>query len=195
MGRPVSNSHSPQNNEGEEGQVPFQMHLNDRIVYLSGEVTEHSIAQVIAGVLSLANQNHKAPITMVVSTYGGSVDEMFSLYDVIKYIPCPVHTVGLGKIMSAGVLLLASGEKGKRLIGRNARIMIHTVSGGSGGNVFDIVNEANEHVRQQKLMEELLVRETKMTSQALSKIMESKLDTYILPTEALKLGIVDKIIG
>jgi ATP-dependent Clp protease protease subunit len=85
--------------------------IPERIIYLSGEVNEHSIAQVIAGIVILANQDNRAPITLLVSTYGGSVDEMFSLYDVIKHVSCPIHTIGLGKVMSAGVLLLASGKK------------------------------------------------------------------------------------
>ena len=109
---------------------------NTRIVYLHGEVSEHSIAIVIAQLLHLANLNRN-PIYLVVSTYGGSVDEMFSLYDILKFLPCPVHTVALGKVMSAGVLLLASGVKGKRLIGGSSRIMVHPISGGVMGNVFE----------------------------------------------------------
>lgn len=178
-----------------EAQPLPQMHLNERIVYLNGEVNEHSISQVIAGLIALANHDQSAPITLVVSTYGGSVDEMFSLYDIIKYIPCPVHTVGLGKVMSAGVLLLASGKKGARVIGRNARLMIHPISGGAGGNVFEVVNETKEHVRQQKLMEDLLLKETSITKTLLEKIMKSGHDNYIMAEEAIKLGIVDKIIG
>src|SRR4051812_38599097 len=95
--------------EGLEQIILPSLQSNDRIVYLSGEVNEHTIANVIVQLLSMANQSNK-PIHLVVSTYGGSVDEMFSLYDAIKFLPCPVHTIGLGKIMSAGVLLLASGQ-------------------------------------------------------------------------------------
>lgn len=195
MGRSITNHASAGFGDIAEQQPLPQMHLNERIVYLNGEVNEHSISQVIAGLIALANHDQSAPITLVVSTYGGSVDEMFSLYDIIKYIPCPVHTVGLGKVMSAGVLLLASGKKGARVIGRNARLMIHPISGGSGGNVFEVVNETKEHVRQQNLMEELLLQETKMTKAFLDKVMISGHDNYIMATEAIKLGIVDKIIG
>lgn len=167
---------------------------NSRIVVLHGDVNEHTISQVIGQLLVLANQSRK-PIHMVVSTYGGSVDEMFSLYDTIKFLPCPVHTIALGKVMSAGVLLLAAGAKGKRLIGRSARIMMHPVSGGAIGNVFEVIHETKEHQRLHDLMVSALESETKMKRQAIEKIMKAGHDYYITADEAIKLGIVDRMVG
>jgi len=165
-----------------------------RIVFLHGDVNEHSISSVVMQLLQLANQNHK-PIHLVISTYGGSIDEMFSLYDTIKFLPCPVHTVAMGKVMSAGVLLLASGAKGKRMIGKSARIMIHPVTGGIWGNVFEAMNEAQEHVRLQEMLELAMVRETKLTQEKVSEIMKTCHDFYLTPEQAIEFGIVDKIIG
>jgi ATP-dependent Clp protease protease subunit len=167
---------------------------NARIVILYGEVSEQSISNNVAQLLHLAAQNHK-PIHLVVSSYGGSIDEMFSLYDTIKFLPCPVHTVALGKVMSAGVLLLAAGVKGKRMIGRSARLMIHPVSGGSYGTIFEVINETNEHKRLQDLLVSTLLRESKMTGDQIQKIMKAGYDYYLTPEEAVKFGIVDKIIG
>ena len=144
--------------------------------------------------LHLANQNHK-PIHLVISTYGGSVDEMFSLYDTIKFLPCPVHTIALGKVMSAGVLLLASGVKGKRMIGGSARIMIHPVSGGVLGNVFEAMNEMKEFERLQDLMVSALIKETKMKKEEIDKLMKAGHDFFLTPERAIQVGIVDKIIG
>jgi ATP-dependent Clp protease protease subunit len=144
--------------------------------------------------LGLANVNHK-PIYLVVSTYGGSIDEMFMLYDTLKFLPCPVHTVALGKVMSAGVLLIASGVKGKRMIVASALVMIHPVSGGVYGNVFEVANETSEQLRLQKLLIETLALETKMTVAQVEKIMKAGHDYYITAPEAVKLGIVDLIIG
>lgn len=199
MGRSVpQNSASPQasKNNSEESLQSITVHTGDsaRLVVLHGDVTESSISMVVAQLLHLASQNHK-PIHMVISTYGGSVDEMFTLYDTIKFLPCPVHTIALGKVMSAGVLLLASGAKGHRMIGRNARVMIHPVSGGAGGNVFEVMNESKEHKRLQDQMVDAIVRETKATKVQIDKIMTSGHDYYLLPDQAIKLGIVDKIIG
>jgi ATP-dependent Clp protease protease subunit len=174
--------------------LAFQQQSSARIVVLHGDVTEHTISAVIVQLLDLANQNHK-PIHLVISTYGGSVDEMFSLYDTIKFLPCPVHTIALGKVMSAGVLLLASGVKGKRMIGRSARIMIHPISGGAIGTVFDVMNEAKEHARLQELMMDALVKETKISKKKVQEIMKVGHDCYLTPDEAIKLGIVDKIVG
>ncbi|NBV29787.1 ATP-dependent Clp protease proteolytic subunit [bacterium] len=165
-----------------------------RIVVLYGGVSEQSIAATIVQLLYLANQNHK-PIHLVVSTYGGSVDEMFSLYDTIKFLPCPVHTIALGKVMSAGVLLLASGVKGKRMIGSSARLMMHPISGGFYGNVFESVNETNEHKRLHHLMTTALQKETNMSIEKIESIMKSGHDYYISAEDAIKLGIVDKVIG
>src|SRR5271166_4169287 len=120
--------HSESPLEGLEQLLVGQQPDNSRMVFLHGEVSENAIAQVIAQMLHLAHVGNE-PIHLILSTYGGSIDEMFSLYDTIKFLPCPVHTVALGKVMSAGVLLLAAGVKGKRMIGASARVMIHPVSG------------------------------------------------------------------
>lgn len=176
-------------------QIIMPNHSNqDRIVFLSGDVNEHSITSVIEQLLVSANQSRK-PIHLVVSTYGGSVDEMFSLYDVIKFLPCPVHTVGLGKVMSAGVLLLAAGTKGKRQLGRSARVMIHPVSGDVTGNIFEMMNEVAENQRLQSLMVDALTAESKMSKDQIIKMMKSGYDNYLTPAEAIKLGIVDRLIG
>jgi ATP-dependent Clp protease protease subunit len=193
MGRQVlSNS----KNNADESIVVQSLQTGDssRMVVLHGDVNEASISMVVAQLLHLASQNNK-PIHLVISTYGGSVDEMFMLYDTIKFLPCPIHTVALGKVMSAGVLLLASGTKGKRMIGKNARIMIHPVSGGVMGNIFEVINDTKEHKRLQDQMVDAIVKETNASKSKIEEIMKSGHDVYLLPEEAIQLGIVDKIIG
>lgn len=165
----------------------------DRIIYLSGDVDEQSILSVTAQLFSYAAQDCR-PIHLVISTYGGCVDEMFSLYDAIQFLPCPVYTIGLGKIMSAGVLLLACGAPGHRQIGENARVMIHSIRGACVGNVFDIINETEEMKNVQSRMNEFLAKHTKMSKQDVEKIMSSGRDRYVSADEALKLGIVDNIV-
>ena len=203
MGRSVENLNlskksksSKRADAGDDYHESSAIHSGDatRIVVLHGEVSEESISLVVAQLLVYASQSHK-PISLIISTYGGSVDEMFTLYDTIKFLPCPVHTIALGKVMSAGVLLLASGVKGKRMIGRNARIMIHPVSGGHQGNVFEVMNDTKEHKRLQDQMVSAIVKETKCPREDIEKIMTAGHDYYLLPEQAIKLGIVDKIIG
>jgi ATP-dependent Clp protease protease subunit len=120
---------------------------------------------------------------------------MFSLYDTIKFLPCPVHTIALGKVMSAGVLLLASGVKGKRMIGKSARIMIHPISGGVIGNVFEAMNEMKEFARLQELMTSALLSETTMKKEEIDDLMKAGHDCFLTPEQAVKLGIVDRVIG
>lgn len=195
MGRSVQNSYAGKRADGDGSQqVAVQLGDSSRLVVLHGDVNESSISMVVAQLLHLASQNHN-PIHLVISTYGGSVDEMFTLYDTIKFLPCPVHTIALGKVMSAGVLLLASGTKGKRMIGRNARIMMHPVSGGVMGNVFEVINDTKEHKRLQEQMVRAIVKETTSTKAEVEKIMASGHDCYLLPDQAIKMGIVDKVIG
>lgn len=167
----------------------------ERIVYLSGDVNEHTISNVIMQLVTLANQSNGKPIHTFISTYGGSVDEMFSLYDTIKFLPCSVRTIGMGKIMSAGVLLLAAGEKGHRQIGRSARVMIHPISSGFAGNIFELQAEVAEAQRLQNLMVDRLSAETKMPPDQIRQLMKAGHDTYLTPTEAIKLGIADKLVG
>lgn len=196
MGRSVTAAYSKKVNGIEDVYYSNGMSsaTDDRLVILHGEVNEHSISSIIAQLLHLANQNHK-PIHLVISTYGGSVDEMFSLYDTIKFLPCPVYTIALGKVMSAGVLLLASGIKGKRMIGRSARIMIHPISGGVLGNVFEAMNEIKEFERLQQLMTNALLTETNMKKEQIDSLMKAGHDCFLTPEEAITMGIVDKIIG
>jgi len=196
MGRQVNALYKNKSNSIEDSYYASSLAQgsDDRLVVLHGEVNEHSISNVIVQLLHLANQNHK-PIHLVISTYGGSVDEMFSLYDTIKFLPCPIHTIALGKVMSAGVLLLASGVKGKRMIGRSARIMIHPISGGVLGNVFEAMNEMKEFERLQELMVSALMAETKIKKEEVNKLMKAGHDFFLTPEQAIKMGIVDKIIG
>ena len=142
-----------------------------RTVGLMGDVGEEQVAELVHGILYLNETNrglereHRKPIKFYISTYGGSADDMFALYDVMKEIQkeTDIYTIGLGKVMSAGVLLLASGTPGRRLIGRNCRIMVHSVQAGNHGNLFDLVNELEAIEALQDMYIEALVQNTKMT--------------------------------
>jgi len=195
MGRSTSSTASGRADGEDSSQIVLvQAGDSSRMVVLHGDVNEQSISMVVAQMLHLASLNHK-PIHLIISTYGGAVDEMFMLYDCIKFLPCPVHTVALGKVMSAGVLLLASGTKGHRMIGKSARIMIHPISGGAIGNVFEVMNSSKEQQRLQDQMVDAMVKETTTSRTDLAKLMKSGHDVFVLPDQAVKMGIVDKIIG
>jgi len=136
------------------------------------------------------------PFDLTISTFGGSAADMFAIYDTIRMIrkDCGVHTFGLGKVMSAGVLLLASGTKGKRRIGKNCRVMLHSVVGGSAGQLHDLENEMEEMRWIQEKHIECLVKETDMTKAYLKKLLNRKVNVYLTADEAVELGIADEVI-
>ena len=121
---------------------------------LYGDISEEKGSEIVYALLSLWNQTRNAksddtkkskkdrpePIELYVSTHGGSASDMFAIYDVMRQVKkdIDISTVGIGKVMSAGVLLLASGTKGKRKIGKNCRVMIHSVLGGSEGPIHTL---------------------------------------------------------
>ena len=174
-----------------------------RIVGLFGDVAEEKIAEVIQGILyhdqvnhSIEKEEDKLPIDFYLSTYGGSADDMFALYDVMRIIrdTSQLNTIGLGKVMSAGVLLLAAGTKGERRIGKNCRVMIHSVMGGNHGSLHNMMNELEAIEQLQDMYCDALIAETKLTRARLKKMIERKVNVYLSAEEAVELGIADIII-
>jgi ATP-dependent Clp protease protease subunit len=172
-----------------------------RTVALFGDVDEDKAGDLCMGMLMLTDLKQEPPpydpITFYISSYGGSADEMFSIYDMmtITKTKCEIHTIGLGKIMSAATLLLASGTKGKRKIGRHCRVMIHAVAAGSAGELHDIENEVKTIKHIQELYIKALSKETNMTSRTIQKLLDRKINVYLTAEEAVEYGIADEIIG
>jgi ATP-dependent Clp protease protease subunit len=139
----------------------------------------------------------KPNIDFYISTNGGSADEMFGIYDVMRLIKdsgvSSITTCGIGKVMSAGVLLLASGSKGKRRVGKHCRVMIHSVIGGSTGPMHQLENEFAEVKKIQDTYIEALAQETNMTEKYLRKLLKKKTNIYLSAEEAVELGIADKV--
>ena len=184
-----------------------------RITGIYGDITEERCSETVYGLLALHESGREvarvdpddedsklietfAPIEFYISTYGGSANEMFAIYDVIREIRdfSPVCTYGIGKVMSAGVLLLASGTKGERKIGKYCRIMIHGVISGQHGHLSDVENEFEEAKSTQKLYIKALSDETNMTSKYIKKLMDKKTNVYFDASEAVDLGIADIIV-
>jgi ATP-dependent Clp endopeptidase proteolytic subunit ClpP len=136
------------------------------------------------------------PFEVIVSTYGGSAMEMFAIYDTMRMIreECEIQTIGLGKVMSAGVLLLAAGSKGSRKIGKNCRVMIHSVIGGQHGPVHNLENELEEVKWIQEQYIDALKEETNMTKKYIKKLLERKVNVYLTAKEAVELGIADEVV-
>jgi ATP-dependent Clp endopeptidase proteolytic subunit ClpP len=136
------------------------------------------------------------PLEFVISTPGGSASDMFSIYDTMRMVrkDCDIQTLGLGQVMSAGTLLLASGTKGKRKIGKHCRVMVHQVSAGTAGPHHEMVNEIAEIQHTQEQYIRCLAAETKMSVAFIKKLFEKKVNIYLSAEEAVKYGLADIII-
>jgi len=184
-----------------------------RKVALIGDIKEEKSAEVIYSmhVLKEAGEIQKLkdpedsdseilisyePFEFIVSSYGGSAVDMFAIYDTMRLLrdDCEIHTVGLGKVMSAAVLLLAAGTKGQRTLGANCRLMIHGVVAGQQGHLDDLENEMEESKWMQKQYVKALASETNMTEKYIRNLMKRRLNVYIDAKEAVDLGIADEII-
>ena len=176
-----------------------------RIIGLFGSVEEEKAGELCYHLITMSeppqlleDEEPQKPedITFYVSTYGGSADDMFSIYDVMNFAKtrCDIVTCGLGKVMSAGVLLLAAGTKGKRKIGRNCRVMIHAVSAGNIGTVHNLVNELDEIQNLQEAYIDAIVDNSNFTKRSLKKLMDRKVNVYLSAEEAIEYGIADILI-
>lgn len=173
-----------------------------RVVGLFADVNEEKIAEILHSMLFFdalneqSEEEDKKPITFYISTYGGNADDMFAMYDMMRNMrnSTEIHTVGLGKVMSAGVLMLAAGTKGHRYIGKNCRVMIHSVMGGNNGSLHNMINEMEAIEQLQDMYCDALISETRLTRVKLKKMLERKVNVYLSAEEAVELGIADKII-
>ena len=173
-----------------------------RVIGLVGDIQEEKLAEIIHAFLYMNEVNKessdedKKDIEFYLSTYGGSADDMFALYDIMKLVQktTDISTIGMGKVMSAGVLLLASGTHGKRKMGKNCRVMIHSVMGGNHGSLHNLVNEMEAIQDLQEMYINCLVEETKMTKSQLKNMLERKVNVYLSAEEAIEYGIADEII-
>ena len=192
------------------GQLLGGSDKDPRIIGLFGSVEEEKAGELCYHLITMSEPlppdidedgNELAPekpedITFYVSTYGGSADDMFSIYDVMNFAKtrCDVVTCGLGKVMSAGVLLLAAGTKGKRKIGKNCRVMIHAVSAGNIGTVHNLVNELDEIQNLQEAYIDAIVENSNFTKRTLKKLMDRKVNVYLSAEEAIEYAIADILI-
>ena len=174
-----------------------------RTIGLFAEVEAEKVAEISHALIYLNELNHlqpnikyHRPILFYLSTYGGNADDMFALYDLMRIVreETEIHTVGLGKVMSAGVLILAAGTKGHRYIGKNCRVMLHAVMGGNTGSLHDMMNEMGAIENLQQMYIDCLVTETKLTESKIKKMLERKLNIYLSAEDAVAHGIADHII-
>ncbi|MBE6793279.1 MAG: ATP-dependent Clp endopeptidase proteolytic subunit ClpP [Ruminococcaceae bacterium] len=181
-----------QTSRGERSYDIFSRLLNDRIIMLCDEVNDATASLVVAQLLYLEGQDPDKDIHLYINSPGGSISAGMAIYDTMQFIKCDVSTICIGMAASMGSFLLAAGAKGKRLALPNSEIMIHQPLGGARGQASDIKIQADHILFIRNRMNRLL---SEMTGQPLDTIIrDTDRDNYMTADEAVKYGLVDKVI-
>lgn len=181
-----------QTSRGERSYDIYSRLLKDRIIFLSGEVTDDLADLIVAQLLFLEAEGPDKDISLYINSPGGSVSAGLAIYDTMQYIKSPVSTICVGRAASMGAFLLAAGEKGKRFSLPHSDIMIHQPLGGAQGQASDIKIQAEKILKMRELLNEILA---KRTGQSLEKIaLDTDRDFYLSAEEALEYGIIDEVI-
>lgn len=166
--------------------------LENRITFLVGEINYVSATRLIMQMLYLSNQNKDQDIHLYINSPGGGVDDTMAIYDTMRFLPCPVATYCIGRAMSGGAIVLASGTKGKRFVLPHAKVMIHQPLGWVYGQTSDVQIQADEIIKSKKMLNELLAQ---MTGQSVETInRDAERDKYFSAAEAKAYGLVDEVL-
>jgi len=168
------------------------MLLENRIVFLIGEISYQRAAEVIMKMLYLDNLKRGTEISLYVNSPGGSVDDTMAVYDTIRFVGSPVATYCIGRAQSGAAVVLAAGTKGRRFALPHAKVMLHQPWGGVSGQAADIKIQAEEVLKAKVMINEILA---KHTGQPIEKIAaETERDRYMTAEEAQQYGLIDEVL-
>lgn len=180
-----------QTNRGERSYDIYSRLLEDRIIFISGEITDATANLAIAQLLYLEGKDSSKDIMMYINSPGGSVSAGLAIYDTMNYIRCDVSTICVGMAASMGAFLLAAGAKGKRCALPNSEIMIHQPLGGFQGQASDIAIHAGHILKTKKLLNRILSSNTGKSIEEVER--DTDRDNFLSAKEALEYGIIDKV--
>jgi ATP-dependent Clp protease protease subunit len=166
--------------------------LENRIVFLIGEINYARATEVIMKLLYLDNQKRNTEISLYVNSPGGSVDDTMAVYDTMQFVSSPIATYCIGRAQSGGAVILTAGTKGKRFALPHAKIMLHQPWGGVYGQAADIKIQAEEILKAKQMLNEVLA---KHSGQPVERIIaETERDRYLTADEALQYGLIDEVL-
>ena len=165
--------------------------LENRIVFLQGEIHTGNANEVVMKLLYLQSENKKKGINFYLNSPGGDVIATLAIYDTMQILTCPVATFCVGQAASGAAVLLAGGTKGKRFALPNSRVMIHQPYGGVSGQVSDIEIQADEILRNRQVLNEILAKHTGKDVETIAK--DSDRDFFLSAEQAKEYGLVDNI--
>jgi len=180
-----------QTSRGERAFDIFSRLLKERLIFITGPIDDTTASLVCAQLLFLESENPKKDIAIYINSPGGYVTAGLAIYDTMQYIRCPISTVCMGQAASMGSLLLAAGDKGSRIALPNARVMVHQPSGGYRGVATDIERHAEEILDLKKRLNNIYVKHTGQTYDAIEKKLDR--DTFMTSEDAKAFGIIDTV--
>jgi ATP-dependent Clp protease protease subunit len=189
---PLTDSYAYQSYQRQRQLTLGDLLLENRIVFLQGEIYTGNANEVVMKLLYLQSENRRKEIHFYINSPGGDVVATLAIYDTMQILSCPVATYCVGQAASGAAVLLGGGTKGKRYALPHSRIMLHQPYGGVGGQVSDIEIQANEILRNREMLNEILAHHSGQDIQRIAK--DTDRDFFLSASEAKEYGLVDDIL-
>lgn len=182
-----------QTNRGERAYDIYSRLLEERIIFVTGEIENYMANLIVAQLLYLESKDPKKDIQLYINSPGGEVTAGLAIFDTMNYIKSDVSTICVGMAASMGAVLLAAGEKGKRFALPNSDIMIHQPSGGAQGMASDVEITAKKIIETKKRINEILAEATGKTIKKIA--LDTDRDRWLTASEACEYGLIDHVIS
>ena len=180
-----------QTDRGERSYDIYSRLLENRIIFITGEIDDAVANTVVAQLIYLESKDPEKDISLYINSPGGSVSAGLAIYDTMNYIKCDVSTICIGLAASMGAFLLSSGTKGKRYALPNAEIMIHQPLGGARGQASDIQIQANQIIKTKNKLNAILAENTGRSIKEIER--DTDRDNYMTANEAKEYGLIDTV--
>lgn len=187
----LQNSYSAASYQRQRQMTLGDLLLENRIVFLQGEIHTGNANELIMKLLYLQSENKKKDINFYLNSPGGDVVATLAIYDVMQIMSCPVATFCVGQAASGAAVLLAGGTKGKRFCLPHSRVMIHQPYGGVSGQISDIEIQADEIIRNRSVLNEVLAKHTNKSAEQIAQ--DTDRDFFLTAEQAKEYGLVDEI--
>jgi ATP-dependent Clp protease protease subunit len=189
---PIRDSHSYQSVQRQRQLTLGDLLLENRIIFLQGEIYTGNANEVVMKLLYLQSENRRKDIHLYINSPGGDVVATLAIYDTMQMLSCPVATYCVGQAASGGAVLLAGGTKGKRYVLPHSRVMVHQPAGGVSGQVTDIEIQAAEILRYRETLNTILSNHTGKSVDQIAK--DTDRDFFLSAEQAIEYGLVDQVL-
>ncbi len=177
--------------KGERSYDIYSRLLEDRIIFLTGEINDQVADAIVAQLIYLEGKDPSKDISLYINSPGGSVTAGLAIYDTMNYIKCDVSTICIGLAASMAAFLLSSGAKGKRYALANSEVMIHQPLGGAQGQASDIKIQADHILKTKRKLNEILAKNSGNPVEIVER--DTDRDNYLSAEEAQEYGLIDRI--